>query len=67
MKKRKFSSKSSQVLSGKDKRAAFEMDSLGWIIVGIIVLVVVVLGLFVLKDKGIGAMSYLNNLFKFGK
>lgn len=51
----------------KKKRGAFELDQLAWWIVGIAVLVIVVIGLFILKDKGVGAMQYLNNIFRFGK
>ena len=50
----------------KKRRGAMEMDQIGWWILAIVVLVVVVLGLFVLKGKGIGAMQYLKNLFRFG-
>lgn len=50
----------------KKRRAAFELDSIAWWIIGIAVLVVVVLGLFILKGKGIDAMNYLKNIFRFG-
>jgi hypothetical protein len=51
----------------KKRRGAFELDQLAWWIVGIAVLVIVIIGLFILKDKGVGAMQYLNNIFRFGK
>jgi UPF0716 family protein affecting phage T7 exclusion len=49
------------------KRGAFELDNIGWWVLGIAVLVVVVVGLFILKEKGVGAMQYLNDIFRFGK
>ena len=48
------------------KKGAFEMDQLAWWIIGIAVLVVVIIGLFILKEKGVGAMQYLKNIFRFG-
>lgn len=51
----------------KKKIGAFEMDQLAWWIIGIAVLAVVLIGLFILKGKGMGAIQQLNNLFKFGK
>jgi hypothetical protein len=49
------------------KRGAFELDQLAWWIIGIAVLVIVVVGIFILKGKGVSAMQYLNNIFRFGR
>ena len=50
----------------KGKRG-IAMDFMGWLIIGISVLVVMLIGIFILKDKGMGAIDYLNNLFRFGR
>ncbi len=50
----------------KSNKAALEMDIIGWWVIAIIVLAVVVLGLLVLRGKGVGAMSYLKNIFSLG-
>lgn len=50
----------------KKKIGAIEMDAIGWWVIAILVLVVVVGGLLVLKGKGIGAVEYLKNVFRFG-
>jgi hypothetical protein len=66
LKKKKVSSKSSHVLPKGDKRGSFELDTLAWWVIGIAVLIVVVLGLFILKGKGVDTMNYLKNIFRFG-
>lgn len=50
----------------KDKRG-IELETLGWIILGIITLVVVIAGYNILSGKGISAMDFLKNLFTFRK
>lgn len=64
--KKSFSRSKIDFLSCR-KKAAFEMDQLAWWIIGVAVLVVVLFGLVILKGKGVGAMQYLNNIFRFGK
>jgi len=40
---------------------------LGWWIIGIVLLVIMLMGYFILKDRGISAIEYLKNLFRFGR
>lgn len=49
----------------KQKRG-IEMEFLAWWIIAIVVAILVIGGLIVLKAKGIGALEYLQNLFRFG-
>lgn len=48
------------------KKGAIETEMLGWWILGIAVLVILVIGLFILKGKGTGAIEYIKNLLRFG-
>jgi len=50
----------------KNKKG-MEMEMLGWWILAIAVLVITLLGYFILSGKGIDAIDYLKNLFKFGR
>ncbi len=45
-------------------RKGMELEMLGWIIIGVVVLVIVIMGIIVLKDKGISAIDYIKNLFR---
>ena len=47
----------------KNKRG-LEMEMLGWWIIGAIVLIVVIISYFTLKAKGIGALDFINSLFR---
>lgn len=48
----------------QDKRG-IELETLGWIILGIVTMVVVIVGYNLLSGKGISAMDFLKNLFTF--
>ena len=48
-------------------RKGMEMEMLAWWIAAILVLVVMLVGYFILKAKGIDAIEYLKNLFRFRK
>lgn len=48
-------------------RKAMEMEMLGWWIAAIAVLVVMLVGYFILKSKGIDAIEYVKNLLRFRK
>jgi len=43
------------------------MEFLGWWIIAIAVLIIMLIGFFILKGKGIGAIEYVKNLFRFGR
>ncbi|MBI2043510.1 hypothetical protein HYT25_03925 [Candidatus Pacearchaeota archaeon] len=41
-------------------------DYLPWLIIGIVVLVIILLAIFILREKGISLIDKIKNLFKFG-
>jgi len=41
-----------------------ESEMVGWSIIAIVVLVIILVGFFVLKGKGEGALDFLKNLFR---
>lgn len=43
-----------------------ETEMLGWWIIAIAVLVIMIIGYFVLKDKGVGAIDVIKNMFGGG-
>lgn len=48
------------------RKGAMEMEQIAYWIIGFIVLVIVVVGYMILKGKGVGAISFIKNLFRFG-
>lgn len=49
--------------SGILGKKGIELEVLGWIILGIITLVVVIVGYSLLTNKGTSALDFLKNLF----
>lgn len=49
------------------KKGAIEMDMTGWIIIGVIVLVILAAAAIILSGKGSGFIETIKNLFRFGK
>ena len=49
------------------KKRGIITDYLGWIILGAIVLVVVILGIIILSGKGASTIEYIKTLFRFGR
>ena len=47
-------------------KKAFELDVLGWIIIGVLTLAVVAISVFILIGKGNSAIDFIKDLFKFG-
>lgn len=45
-------------------KRGIEAEMIGWIIIGVAVLAVVLIGYFILKNKGISAIDYIKNLFR---
>ncbi len=41
-------------------------DYLPWLIIGVVVLVIILLAIFVLREKGISLIEQIKNLFRFG-
>ena len=69
--KKMIKSKRSTRASAQQKSGLFsqkrsmETEMLGWIILGVIVLILVVIGIIILTGKGTGAIAYIKNLFRF--
>ncbi len=51
---------------GKSKRG-METEMLGWWIFALAVLVIMIGGYIILKGKGINAIEYIKNMFRFGR
>lgn len=51
----------------KKKRGTMEIDMLGWIIIGVICLIIGVAIIILFKGKGAGAIAKILELFRFGK
>jgi len=49
----------------KNRKGAIETETLGWWIIGIAILVILVIGLFIIKGKGVNAIEYIKGLFRF--
>lgn len=51
----------------KMNKRGMELEYLGYILIGIAALAIVIFAMIVLKGKGISAIDYIKNLFRFGK
>lgn len=53
---------------GKMKnKKALELEILVKLIIAFAILVLIIIGYIILKTKGINALEYIKNLFRFGK
>jgi len=50
----------------KSKRS-MELEMLGWIILGLLALVIVMVAIYFMSKSGSGAIAYIKNLFRFGR
>jgi hypothetical protein len=50
----------------KDKKG-IEIETLVWIIVAVIILAVMVISFIVMKNKDMGVVEFIKNLFRFGR
>lgn len=50
----------------KSKRA-MELETLGYWIIGLTILVILIIGTIVLRGKGTEAIDFVKNLFRFGR
>jgi L-cystine uptake protein TcyP (sodium:dicarboxylate symporter family) len=48
-------------------KKAMEIEMLGWWIIALVVFVIMIVGFVILKGKGINAIDYIKNIFRFGK
>lgn len=51
----------------KKGKKGIEMEMIGWWIIAIVILVIMLVAYFVLKGKGINAIEFIKNIFRFGK
>ena len=50
----------------EDRKGEVAMEYLFWLILGVIVLIVVVFIIMILSGKGIAAIEYIKDLFRWG-
>jgi hypothetical protein len=50
----------------KRKKGAVEIEFLVWLTIAIIVGFIIIMGIIILKGKGISAVDYIKNWFHFG-
>ncbi len=50
----------------KNKKA-IEVEMLAWWIIALVILVVLIVGFIVLKQKDVSALEFIKNLFRFGR
>jgi len=48
-------------------KKGMEMEILGWWIIALVVLAIMLIGFMILKGKGIGAIEFIKNMFRFGR
>ena len=48
-------------------KKGMESEMIGWWIIGVGVLIVMIVAYMILKGKGINAIEYIKNLFRFGR
>lgn len=48
-------------------KKGIEMEMLAWWIIALAVLVIMFLAYMILRGRGIGAIEYIQNLFRFGR
>ena len=49
------------------KKKGNEMEMLGWWLIALVVLAIMIVGFIILKGKGINAIEYIKNIFRFGR
>lgn len=48
-------------------KRGIELQAIGWILIGLAILVIVVVGIAVLQGKGSSYIDYIRQLFTFGR
>lgn len=49
------------------KKRGIASEMLGWWILAIAVLAIMIVGYMILQGKGIGAIDFIKNMFRFGR
>jgi len=47
-----------------ENKRGIELDMLGWILIGVLTLVILFIGIMVLSGKGISSLNYIKELFR---
>lgn len=50
----------------KNKKG-MEIEALAWWIIAVIILIVLIVGFIILRQKDVSAIEFIKNLFRFGK
>lgn len=53
------------IISRLKNKASFELENLGWLILALIMLAILIIGVLILKDKGLSAIDFMKNLLRF--
>lgn len=48
-------------------KRGIEIEMLVWWLIAMVVLVIGIVAFVILKDKGVGGIEYIKNLFRFGR
>ncbi|MFA6023016.1 MAG: hypothetical protein WC781_02935 [Candidatus Pacearchaeota archaeon] len=48
-------------------KKGFEMEAIGWVLLGLAVFVVMVIGIIILSGKGNNALDFIKNMFRFSR
>lgn len=51
----------------KKSKKSMELETLGYWIIGVTILVIAIIGYVILRSKGIDALNFVKNLFRFGR
>jgi hypothetical protein len=51
----------------KGEKKGMEMEMLGWWLIALAVLAIAIGAIIVLKGKGINAIDFIKNIFRFGR
>ena len=54
-------------MNNKKSKKGMELETLGYWIIALVILVIVILGIIILKGKGISAIDYIKQIFRFGR
>ena len=47
-------------------KRAIGLDYLIWLIIGLVILVIGLIGVMILSGKGVGALDFIKDIFRFG-
>ena len=50
-----------------NNKKGFEMDVLAWLLIGVALLVILVIGVMILSGKGNNTIEFIKNMFRFSR